>query len=177
MNEFLELIPGHGDLLKVIRKGSSPLRFFEKFTLKGKLRSRFLQKMENSLSPFLGSIEEHLRSLPLSDRLDPVLRTARIGYLSYMVEIELVNRINISAFKKAHWRMALVAHCLKDFTEEHQHPAPMHQQERKVLPRYLQSIDTALLSNKAGWTSSFPLLFILYTSVLEMHFSFSFSKT
>lgn len=115
MDEFLELIPGHGDLLKVIRKGSSPLRFFEKFTLKGKLRSRFLQKMENSLSPFLGSIEEHLRSLPLSDRLDPVLRTARIGYLSYMVEIELVNRINISAFKKAHWRMALVAHCLRDF--------------------------------------------------------------
>ena len=115
VDELLEIIPDHDDLLKVIRKGSSPLRFFEKLNVQGKQRSRFLQKMESSLSPFLGPIEEHLSSLPLSDRLDPVLRTARIGYLSYMVEIELVNRINIGAFKKAHWRMALVAHCLRDF--------------------------------------------------------------
>jgi hypothetical protein len=86
-----------------------------RLTAKGKLRGSFLTMMDNSLSLYLGPIEEHLSSLSLSDRLDPILRTARTAYLFYMVEIELVNRISVSAFNNAPWRMALVAHCIRDF--------------------------------------------------------------
>ncbi len=115
VNEMLMAVPEPRALLKTIRGGVGPGRFFERFLIGGKGRRRFFENMERSLSPFTGSIDEHLRSLSLSDRLDPVLRTSRTAYLYYMVEVELVNRINARAFSNAHWRMALVAHCLRDF--------------------------------------------------------------
>jgi hypothetical protein len=34
-----------------------------------------------------------------------------------MLEIELTNRINGEEFRKTRWRMALIAHCLRDFRE------------------------------------------------------------
>jgi hypothetical protein len=51
----------------------------------------------------------------LADRLDRTIRTSREQYLFYMLEIELTNRINSEGFSKAPWRMALIAHCLRDF--------------------------------------------------------------
>jgi hypothetical protein len=115
VNEMLMAVPEPLALLKTIRGGVGPGRFFERFTIREKRRRSFSERMERSLSPFTGSIDEHLRSLSLVDRLDPVLRTSRTAYLYYMVEIELVNRINERAFSNAPWRMALVAHCLRDF--------------------------------------------------------------
>ena len=115
VDEMLKLVSHPVDLLKTVRRGVGPLNYFERLTAKGKLRSSLLTMMDNPLSPFLGPIEEHLSSLSLSDRLDPILRTARTAYLFYIVEIELVNRINVSTFNDAPWRMALVAHCLRDF--------------------------------------------------------------
>jgi hypothetical protein len=115
VDEMLASVPEPRELLKMVRTGDGPLRILNRFTLKGRLRGRLLNQMEHSLTPFLGGIEEHIGSLSIPDRLDPILRTARTAYLFYMVEIELVNRINVSAFKRAPWRMALVAHCLRDF--------------------------------------------------------------
>ncbi|MDF1534932.1 MAG: DUF116 domain-containing protein [bacterium] len=115
VDEMLTEVPEPRNLLKTVRKGSGPWRFFQRFTTGAKLHRRFLEKMELSLSPFTGPIEEHLGSLSLAGRLDPILRTPRFAYLSYMVEIQLVNRVNAMAFADAPWRMALVAHCLRDF--------------------------------------------------------------
>ncbi len=114
VSEMLMDVPEPRVLLQAIRGGAGPGRFFERFT-KGENRRRFSEKMERSLSPFTGLIDEHLKSLSLADRLDPVLRTSRTAYFYYMVEVELLNRINARAFSNAPWRMALVAHCLRDF--------------------------------------------------------------
>ncbi len=59
-----------------------------------------------------------LRSLQLADRLDGTLRTRRWQYHLNMLEIELTNRINRDAFRSRVFKMALVAHCLRDYREE-----------------------------------------------------------
>ncbi len=46
------------------------------------------------------------------------MRTTRDQYLLSMLEIELTNRISRQSFLDAPWRMALIAHCLRDFRED-----------------------------------------------------------
>ena len=76
---------------------------------------KILQDLDLVLTPYLTGVEEHLRSLSLADRFDRTMRTNRDQYLLYMLEIELTNRINRKGFSESPWRMALIAHCLKDF--------------------------------------------------------------
>lgn len=81
---------------------------------KGQMRM-VLQDLDRVLTPYLTEVEEHIRSLSLADRFDRTMRTNRDQYLLYMLEIELTNRINRKGFSGSPWRMALIAHCLKDF--------------------------------------------------------------
>jgi hypothetical protein len=83
---------------------------------RGQVR-KILRDLDRVLAPYLTGVEEHVRSLSLADRLDRTMRTKRDQYLLYMLEIELTNRINQEGFSGSPWRMALIAHCLKDFRE------------------------------------------------------------
>lgn len=78
---------------------------------------KILRELERVLSPYLTGVDEHLRSLTLTDRWDRTMRTTRDQYLLSMLEIELTNRITRQSFLDAPWRMALIAHCLRDFRE------------------------------------------------------------
>jgi hypothetical protein len=78
---------------------------------------RIVRILDEGLTPFLTGIDEHLRHLSLSDRLDRTLRMKKRKYLLAMLEIELTNRINVERFRRASWKMALIAHCLRDFRE------------------------------------------------------------
>jgi hypothetical protein len=70
------------------------------------------------LLPFLPGVDEHLKNMSVADRFDRTIRTTLRQYLFYMLEIELVNRINRDRFSNAQWRMALIAHCLRDFRKD-----------------------------------------------------------
>lgn len=84
----------------------------------GRAQSIVLMKdLADSLSCYTEDAGEYLRSLSLSDRLDRTLRTRERQYHLYMVEIELTNRINRDAFRSKGFRMALLAHCLRDFRD------------------------------------------------------------
>ena len=76
---------------------------------------KIIRDLEDALAPFLSGVDEHLRTLSLADRLDSTIRTSKEQYLLYMLEIELTNRISRESFMDAPWRMALIAHCLRDF--------------------------------------------------------------
>ena len=105
------------ELLRSIRQIKNPgksafgFRRWKQFREKHKSH---LQKLEKILSPYLTDVESHLKSLSLTQRFDRTLRTSRQQYLLYMIEIELVNRLNAAEFKSAKSKLAFLPHCLRD---------------------------------------------------------------
>ena len=67
------------------------------------------------MSIYTRNVSHHLKSLPWAKRTDSTLATTEEQYHLYMLEIELVNRIYREEFKRAEYKFALLAHCLRDF--------------------------------------------------------------
>jgi hypothetical protein len=112
---LLDIIPDETALRERIRSVSTWKSALRIFSRRERHVRKILQELDNALTPFLSGVDEHLRSLSWADRLDRTIRTSREQYILYMLEIELTNRINHESFSKAPWRMALIAHCLRDF--------------------------------------------------------------
>ncbi len=80
---------------------------------------RFVREtLRQSLSVYTRKVADHLKSLPWAKRADETLITPEEQYHLYMLEIELVNRIYREDFKRADYKFALLAHCLRDFRPE-----------------------------------------------------------
>ncbi len=73
------------------------------------------ETLRQSLSSYTRQVSNHLKSLPLAKRTDSTLTTKEEKYHLYMLEIELTNRIYRAEFKRAEYKFALMAHCLRDF--------------------------------------------------------------
>jgi hypothetical protein len=85
----------------------------------GKTRlSEILKSAKGSLSKYFTGIDSHLKNLSYADKCDLTLTTSREQYLLYMLEIELVNRINKEKFKSAESKFAFLPHCLHDLDKE-----------------------------------------------------------
>jgi hypothetical protein len=76
------------------------------------------ETLKQSLSVYTQNVTQHLKTLPLARRADETLTTPEETYHLYMLEIELVNRIYREEFKRASYKFALIAHCLRDFRPE-----------------------------------------------------------
>lgn len=108
------------ELLISIRQIKKPGKSAFKFQRWNQFREKnkfHLQKLEEILSPYLTDVESHLKSLSLTQRFDRTLRTSRQQYLLYMLEIELVNRLNAAEFKSAKSKLAFLPHCLRDLSK------------------------------------------------------------
>ncbi len=114
-DRFLDIIPDEVVLRDSIRNASTWKGVLRRLSRRERHVGKILRDLDNALTPFLTGVNEHLRTLSLAERLDRTMRTSRDQYLFYMLEIELTNRINHDSFLKAPWRMALIAHCLRDF--------------------------------------------------------------
>ena len=68
-----------------------------------------------ALSEYTPFVEQHLRELSILKMLDRRLWTSEEQYHLYMLEIEVVNRINREEFMKCERKIAFLPHCLKDF--------------------------------------------------------------
>jgi hypothetical protein len=117
-NLFLQRCPDERKLLQQIQNagGKSSL----KKRLSGKQVDRpligFIKKtLRESLPVYTKGARRHLKSIPLSQKLDPIIRTREYQYHLYMIEIELINSIYKEAFKRSAYKFALIAHCLRDF--------------------------------------------------------------
>ena len=118
---FLQRCPDEQRLLAHIRKAGSGSSFISKLKetqLDKQLISYMKKSLRESLSIYTTDVKQHLRTLPLSQRRDSILRTKEHQYHLYMLEIELVNRIYKEAFKRSNYKFSLIAHCLRDFRPE-----------------------------------------------------------
>ena len=114
---FLKQCPDEKRLLSQIQNAGSR-SFLSRLSSKDidKPLISFIRKtLKESLSIYTAGVKEHLRTLPLRQRVEGILRTKEEQYHLYMIEIELVNRIYKEAFKKSKYKFALIAHCLRDF--------------------------------------------------------------
>jgi hypothetical protein len=119
-DEFLQRCPDEKRLLGLIQKAEKrALVWGSKITGPDRKILRFVQEtLRQSLSSYTRKVSNHLKSLPAAKRMDSTLATTEEKYHLYMLEIELVNRIYREEFKRAEYKFALIAHCLRDFRPE-----------------------------------------------------------
>jgi len=82
------------------------------------LLSNILRLTDDSLSKYFTDIDSYLKSLTLAERWKSTLTTTREQYLLYMIEIEVVNRINKEKFNSSEPRYAFLPHCLHDLDKD-----------------------------------------------------------
>ncbi len=120
-DRLLAKCPEEQDLLGHVQRSGKDRTLIKKLTSKQvnkPLISYIHKTLKESLSVYTTGVRQHLKTLPLSQRFDDVLKTKEYQYHLYMIEIELVNRIYGHAFKNSDYRFALIAHCLRDFRPE-----------------------------------------------------------
>lgn len=78
--------------------------------------SYILNLTDPILKEYTANAEEHLASLPVTKLWDRRLATSREQYHLYMLEIELINRLNVKSFIYADRKIALMPYCLQDFS-------------------------------------------------------------
>lgn len=77
--------------------------------------SFILHLINKSLNEYTEKTESHLKELSVMKMWDRRLGTTRLQYHLFMLEIELTNRLNSVAFRKADKKIALLPYCLRDF--------------------------------------------------------------
>jgi hypothetical protein len=117
---FLRRCPDEKRLLGLIQKaGKKPRLWGLKTTGTDRQTLQYVREtLRQSMSVFTRKVGDHLKTLPLAKRIDSTLATTEENYHLYMLEIELVNRIYREEFKRATYKFALIAHCLRDFRPE-----------------------------------------------------------
>jgi len=119
-DDFLRSCPDAEKLLALIRKAVEGVlqRHLKISSQDRQTLSSIRETLKDSLWIYTKNVEQHLKTLPASRRLDATLATREEQYHLYMLEIELVNRIYRDEFKNAEYKFALIAHCLRDFRPE-----------------------------------------------------------
>jgi hypothetical protein len=82
------------------------------------LLGNILHLSEDSLSVYFTDIDSHIKNLSLSEKCGSTLATSREQYLLYMIELELVNRLNKDKFNSAKTKFAFLPHCLHDLDKD-----------------------------------------------------------
>jgi hypothetical protein len=80
-----------------------------------------LASYKNKKAAFLrytGDVGQHINNLSVFTGRSSALRTTELQYHMYMLEIEVVNRLNKEKFKACEYKLALLPHCLKDVWDE-----------------------------------------------------------
>jgi len=108
-------------LISVIRKYSNKkraLRSEKRKAFSNSMVAELLVKAETKLSKYFTDIDSHLKNLTLTEKCDSTLTTSREQYLLYMLEVELVNRLNREKFNLSEAKYAFLPHCLHDLDKD-----------------------------------------------------------
>ena len=108
---------GEVDLLVRLRGGTGRGSLLRRFFGSPGRAGSLARSIAPDLARYTADTGHHLRNLSGFDRMDPVLSTREDEYHLYMLEIEVANRVNRKAFKSSSCKMALIAHCLRDFRD------------------------------------------------------------
>jgi len=109
---------GVKDLLIYVHKASRNRTALKKVNYKksnGSELSSILELLDDSLADYTPSVEEHLKAEPFYKCItDNTILSTREQYYLFMIEIELVNRLNKTEFLKSNYKIALLPYCLRE---------------------------------------------------------------
>ena len=120
-DSFLSQVETEAQLISLIRKYSNKKRTLKaekKKTSSDSIVSNLLNEAETRFSKYFNDIDSHFKNLTLAERCEATLTISREQYLLYMLEIELVNRINREKFKFSETKYAFLPHCLHDLDKD-----------------------------------------------------------
>ena len=120
-NMILQNFKNEDALLNFLREISGRKRTLKKESKQNPVRTplgNILHSAEKTLSKYFTDVDSHLKNLTLSEKCDSTLTTSREQYLLYMLEIEIVNRINKEKFSSSEPKYAFLPHCLHDLDKE-----------------------------------------------------------
>jgi len=120
-DSILKMAENKITLIEFLRKNSGNKRLLRKeikINPGETLLGNILHLTEDKLSKYFTNIDSHLRNLALSKKCGSTLNTSREQYLLYMIEIELVNRLNKDKFNSAETKFAFLPHCLHDLDKD-----------------------------------------------------------
>jgi len=118
-NEMLESFnESEKHLLEYIRSVSNNRRRLRKSAGQSPGASKLaflLNRTHEVLYEFTGNIDQHIRSVSVRKHItDKDLLTSREQYYLYMLEFEIVNRLNREEFNSTGFKIALLPYCLKE---------------------------------------------------------------
>ena len=108
-------------LLSFLREISSRKRSLRKKSKQRPVKTPLgdiLHLAEETFSKYFTDLDSHLKNLTLSEKCDSTLTTSREQYLLYMLEIEIVNRLNKEKFNSSEPKYAFLPHCLHDLDKD-----------------------------------------------------------
>jgi hypothetical protein len=118
----LILADGHDEkyLLDLIRNFSGKKRLLKNLLLSGDNSElgKIVKTLHESLSHYTGRVNQHLKELPFHKRFSKTMMLSQEQYHLYMIEIELVNRINKNIFVQSETKYAFLPHCMHDLSKE-----------------------------------------------------------
>ena len=118
-DQVLEKCNDPQNVMKTLRNYSKRKRTLRKISLRkedSRLISFILHLLNASLAAYTINVDAHLKNLPLIKYWDRRLTTTREQYHLYMLEIEITNRLCVKQFLSADKKIALLPHCLRDFS-------------------------------------------------------------
>jgi hypothetical protein len=120
-DSILQKVKSQYDLVEFLRKSSGHKRRLKKeskINPEKTLLGDILRLTDDSLSKYFTDLDSYLKNLTLAERCESTLTTTREQYLLYMIEIEIVNRINKEKFNSSEPRYAFLPHCLHDLDKD-----------------------------------------------------------
>jgi hypothetical protein len=98
---------------KVSRNRTSLKKAISKKSYGSELSS-ILELLHNSLAHYTPGVEQHLKTEPFHKCFtDNTILSTREQYYLFMIEIELVNRLNKTEFLNCNYKIALLPYCLR----------------------------------------------------------------
>jgi len=120
-DSILQKVKSPSDLVEFLRKNSGHKRRLKTQIKKNPdktLLGDILHLTDDSLARYFTDINSHLKNLSLTEKCGSTLATSREQYLLYMIEIEIVNRVNKEEFNLSELRYAFLPHCLHDLDKD-----------------------------------------------------------
>jgi hypothetical protein len=118
---LLEKYNGGVNILSIIQNYSGKRRFLKKVSSgkfpEGEL-SPIFNLLKSNLTGYTRQVKAHLEGLTLKQRFEKTISTIEEQYHLYMLEIELVSRLNKDSFKSADVKLAFLPHCLHDLDKD-----------------------------------------------------------
>ena len=119
-DDYLQQFSDAKQLLGLIQKAGKNNSYLRRKFIREKdsLITSILKDLDSKLSVYTENVEAHLKSLSMMQKTDSALATTREQYYLYMLEIELVNRINKEKFLSSNFKIAFLPHCIRDLSRE-----------------------------------------------------------